>query len=88
MRLASVTYPTGRVILYGYGTSGGLDDLLGRVVKITDNTDTRNPDDLTEYAYNGLGRLVQSTLHTSTAVTLDYYAEETPTAGSTEDTRP
>jgi len=40
---------------------------------------------LFDYAYNGLGRLVQSTLHTSTAVTLDYHAEETPTDGKDYD---
>ncbi len=40
VRLSQVTFPDGRQIDYGYGTTGGSDDALNRVVTIGEGTGT------------------------------------------------
>ena len=48
IRPTSVTYPNGNAVTFGYGTSGGKDDLLSRIDSIADGSDT-------VAAYNFLG---------------------------------
>jgi RHS repeat-associated protein len=55
-RLASVTYPDGRVILYQYGSAGSLDDQLSRVTAITDSGGTEV---YVQYTYLGAGTIVR-----------------------------
>ena len=40
IRPTSITYPNGNILNFGYGTSGGKDDLLSRIDSIADGSDT------------------------------------------------
>ncbi|MCC6230521.1 MAG: RHS repeat-associated core domain-containing protein [Phycisphaerales bacterium] len=55
-RLASLTYPDGRVVSYNYGSANGLDDRAGRVFKMTTTglTGSTSIDTLVEYSRIGL----------------------------------
>ena len=57
IRLNSLTYPNGRVISYGYGTSGGMNDCLNRVASISEAASPFTV--LAEYAYLGMGTVLQ-----------------------------
>ncbi len=51
-RLSQVTYPDGREVLYGYGTTQAIDDIMSRLATIGDGTDT-----YAAYKYLGAGRI-------------------------------
>ena len=53
VRLTDVTYPNGREVLYGYGTTGAIDDIMSRLATIGDGTNT-----YAAYTYLGAGRIV------------------------------
>lgn len=57
IRLTSLTYPNGRVLTYGYGTSGGTDDAAGRIAALIDSD--VNATHLAEYRYLGLKTFVE-----------------------------
>jgi RHS repeat-associated protein len=56
IRPTTLTYPNARAITIGYGTSGGINDCASRVDNLTDGATT-----LVNYAYLGLGTVVQTT---------------------------
>ncbi|HEY0984945.1 RHS repeat domain-containing protein [Schlesneria sp.] len=56
IRPTTLTYPNGRAITIGYGTSGGINDAASRVDALIDGATT-----LVNYAYLGLGTTVQTT---------------------------
>ena len=56
IRPTTLTYPNARAITIGYGTSGGINDSSSRVDNLTDGATT-----LVNYAYLGLGTVVQTT---------------------------
>ena len=56
IRPTTLTYPNGRVLTIGYGTSGGINDAASRVDGLIDGATT-----LVNYAYLGLGTTVQTT---------------------------
>ncbi len=58
IRPGTLTYPSGRVITYSYGSGGGMNDRLCRVQTIHDTT---NSVDLATYAYLGIGTVVRIT---------------------------
>ena len=76
-RLASMTYPNGRVVNYSYGT--GLDLAIGRVNAIIDGTGGTSGTHLEDYAYLGLGTVVKRA-HPEPNVDLTYIQ-----AGATAD---
>ncbi|MDD4891391.1 MAG: hypothetical protein PHU85_15840, partial [Phycisphaerae bacterium] len=51
-----MTYPDGEVVEYAYGSAGGIDDVLGRVYRIT--SDDTTPLVYAEYSYLGDGTIV------------------------------
>jgi RHS repeat-associated protein len=51
VRGTTLTYPNGRVLTYGYGTSGGMDDELNRVDALID--DDSSSTHLADYTYLG-----------------------------------
>ena len=53
VRLDAITYPNGREISYGYGSTGAIDDVMSRLATIADTSGT-----LAAYSYLGLGRIV------------------------------
>jgi RHS repeat-associated protein len=53
VRLEEVTYPNGREVQYGYGTTGAIDDIMSRLATIGDGTNT-----YAAYKYLGAGRIV------------------------------
>ena len=57
VRPTSLTYPDGRVVTYNYGTGGGMDDAASRVSQLVDSDGSSTL--LAEYAYLGLGTIVQ-----------------------------
>lgn len=59
IRLNLLTYPNGRLITYGYGTSGGMSDYLNRVDAIQDTTSGTTT--LANYTYLGVGIVVRIT---------------------------
>ena len=56
IRINAITYPDGRQLDYGYGTSGSQSDIASRIVTIKDGATT-----LATYEYAGSGMLVTST---------------------------
>ena len=56
IRPTTLTYPNGRALTIGYGTSGGINDAASRVDGLIDGATT-----LVNYAYLGLGTTVQTT---------------------------
>ena len=56
VRATSLIYPSGRVLNYHYGTSGGTNDLLSRIGSLIDNDGTTH---LGDYTYVGLNQIVQ-----------------------------
>ena len=56
VRPVSVTYPSGRVLNYSYGTAGGMNDLLSRIESLLDNDGTTQ---LAVYTRVGVDRTVQ-----------------------------
>lgn len=63
-RLSTITYPSGRVFTYDYGTSPAIDEVLNRVVTVMDASSAG-----AYYAYNGAARVAQVD---SGYFTLDY----------------
>ncbi len=55
IRLNTITYPNARVVTYGYGTTGGIDDLRDRVTTLSDSATTGT---LVTYTRFGLDRTV------------------------------
>ncbi|WP_153559327.1 RHS repeat-associated core domain-containing protein [Roseimaritima sediminicola] len=54
LRPTGISYPDGRTVAYGYGSSGSIDDFSNRVATLTDDDSTV----LAEYEYLGLGGFV------------------------------
>ncbi|MFL5245944.1 MAG: RHS repeat domain-containing protein [Gemmataceae bacterium] len=65
-RLTSMTYPNGKVLNYGYGTSGGLNDKISRLDNLSDASGT-----LEQYSYLGLDMMVKRA-HPQPGVDLTY----------------
>jgi RHS repeat-associated protein len=72
-RLASITYPNGRVITYNYGS--GVDDDISRLTSISDGATA-----LESYAYLGLATVVKRAQ--GSGITLDYTTYSTSPAAS------
>ena len=49
-------YPSGKTLTYDYGTSGSVDDLLGRVAEINDGSTS-----LVQYAFNVVATPMKTT---------------------------
>ncbi len=65
-RLLSITYPSGYVVDYNYGTSGSLNDTIGRLDSLSDSTGT-----LESYQYLGVDSVVERD-HPQSSVNLTY----------------
>ena len=65
-RLVSMTYPNGNVLDYNYGTTGGLNDVIGRLDNLSEGGQT-----LEAYQYLGLSTVVELD-HPETGVNLTY----------------
>jgi RHS repeat-associated protein len=74
-RLTSITYPNGKVLTYGYGTSGGLNDTISRLDNLSDSSGT-----VEQYSYLGLDTVIQRA-HPQTNVEVTYISQ----TGSTGD---
>ncbi|MDD4269181.1 MAG: RHS repeat-associated core domain-containing protein, partial [Thermoguttaceae bacterium] len=70
VRLSQVTYPNGRQVQYGYGTTGAIDDIMSRLASIGDGT--RN---YASYRYLGAGRIAVED-YEDLEVRLDYAADD------------
>lgn len=57
VRPTSLTYPNGRVLTYGYGSSGGVNDQASRIGSLID--DDGSATHLADYTHLGLGSVVQ-----------------------------
>ncbi len=57
IRPTTLTYPSGRVLTYDYGTSGGMDDKFSRIFALLDDNSTNTH--LAEYLYLGPNRTAQ-----------------------------
>ena len=68
LRLLTMKYPSGKTLTYTYGTSGSVDDLLGRVTDIKDGSTS-----LVQYVYNGVATPIKTTYPQPNLV-LDYTA--------------
>ena len=55
IRMLSMTYPSGRTLSNNYGTSGEIDDSLGRIQSMSDSGGT-----LVEYQYLGTSSFVNA----------------------------
>jgi RHS repeat-associated protein len=66
-RIVSITYPNSRVLTYDYGTPGGLDDSVSRVVKLMDGSTTD-----VSYKYLGVGTVIQKS-YNGPGITLDLW---------------
>jgi DNA-binding transcriptional ArsR family regulator len=77
-RLHAVTYADGRVVEYGYGQSGGVNDVLSRIEKIG----ATGQSDYAQYTYLGDGTIV-SVAHpgVSGGLTLNYGTATDPNGG-------
>ena len=82
VRLTMITYPSGRALNYNYGTSGGTNDLLGRVSALIDNNGTTH---LADYTYLGLGKIVQDSYTTEPNVSLTYIKQSGESNGDAGD---
>ncbi|MBM4092022.1 MAG: RHS repeat-associated core domain-containing protein, partial [Planctomycetes bacterium] len=58
LRLTSVRYPSGRLVHWTYGTSGGTGDVLNRAEAINDDSSGSPGSAFSEYTYLGSGRIV------------------------------
>lgn len=67
-RLASMTYPNGRIISYNYGSSGSLND---RITRLTSLSDSFVGGTVESYDYLGMNTVVQRS-NPSTGVSLTY----------------
>jgi RHS repeat-associated protein len=72
-RLTSVTYPSGYVLDYNYGSSGSLDDTISRLSSLSDSGGT-----LESYKYLGLDTVVERD-HPQTDVNLTYISQTSST---------
>ena len=84
MRLDGFTYPNGREINFGYGSSGGISDQLARIEQINNGTDIYplSDDSIAEYEFVGAGRVVRKNYWLgndpateSPVIQLDHYGE-------------
>ena len=72
VRLTDVIYPNGRDVSYGYGTPGGVDDIMSRLTDIkTNGESTANA----AYTYLGAGTIASEN-YTQPQVKLDYSASD------------
>jgi len=55
IRQTTMTYPNGRVLYYGYGNSGAINDALSRIVSLIDDDLTTH---LADYSFVGLNQYV------------------------------
>ena len=78
-RPTSMTYPSGRLLRYEYGPTGGLNDRIGRLSFLADGTATTVGTHLEEYAYLGLAAPVQRSR--GNGVNLTYIGTGTGDAG-------
>ena len=69
VRPSQTTYPNGRQVQYGYGTTQAIDDIMSRLATIGDGTDTH-----AAYQYLGAGRIVAED-YAEAEVKLDYAAD-------------
>jgi YD repeat-containing protein len=74
-RLVSITYPSGYVLDYNYGTPGSLNDRISRLYSLSDTTGT-----LEAYKYLGLSTVVERD-HPQSGLDLTYISQD----GSTGD---
>ncbi|HUY35939.1 MAG TPA: RHS repeat-associated core domain-containing protein [Pirellulales bacterium] len=58
IRATGMTYPNGRVLNFGYGTSGGTDDALSRIASLIDDDGVTH---LADYTRIGVDGIVQAT---------------------------
>ena len=81
-RLRSVTYPSGRVLRYEYGTSGSLGDKISRVNYLADDASGTVGTHLVDYSYLGLSTIIDKN-HPETGIDTTYVAQgmESPTDG-------
>ena len=68
VRLTEVTYPNGREVQYGYGTTSAVDDIMSRLATIGDTNGT-----YAAYKYLGAGKIVTED-YADIDVKLDYAA--------------
>ncbi len=55
VRPVTLTYPNGRVLTYGYGTSNGIDDAVSRISNLIDDDGTTH---IVDYSFVGTGAFV------------------------------
>lgn len=72
-RLTSITYPSGYVLSYNYGSSASLNDRISRLASLSDNSGT-----LEGYTYLGLGTVVERD-HAESGVNLTYISQTSST---------
>jgi RHS repeat-associated protein len=65
--LASMTYPNGRALDYGYNT--GLDSAIGRISYLADAAGSGDSTHLVDYSYQGLGTFVGESMGNGVAET-------------------
>ena len=58
-RLTSMTYPSGEVLNYQYGTSNGLNDIISRLDSMVGSNDSGGTMTLQSYVYLGLSTVVE-----------------------------
>lgn len=80
-RRTQMTYPGGAVLLYGYGTTGGIDDRLSRLASIAKQGEL---DAMAQYVWAGAGLPVRKT-YPEPAVALTYRALEGEPLGDAGD---
>ena len=68
VRLSQVTYPEGREVHYGYGTTQAIDDIMSRLATIGDGANTH-----ASYKYLGADRIIEKD-YEDIEVRLDYAA--------------
>ena len=61
-RLGQITYPNGKYLGVGYGSSGGADDRLSRVSGLSGNSTSGVAEFSLGYTYLGAGQIVASSL--------------------------
>ena len=57
IRLTTLTYPNGRVVMYDYGTSGGITDSVSQIASLIDSDMAATH--LADYSYLGLEAIVE-----------------------------
>jgi RHS repeat-associated protein len=78
-RQTSITYPNGKVLTIGYGTSGSLNDTISRIDNLSDSSGT-----LEQYSYLGLDTVVKRA-HSQPGVDLTYIKQSGESNGDAGD---